>query len=603
MLEAGGGTVGLFPRHRPDPGSIAASAEPLSTSSTGLSGLVDDVARAHRPAITATVGTLAQPMATVPVPLQRSGTELSGAAMVAHGAVVMWVRHVVDHDDGIDDINRRWSSASAGDFGVAPSAYDGDETPEERQLIDRGRSNRVTAARSLLLEQLTREREALLDDLDADAQQVAGLLDEGPTDRALTQLLVAGALPPQALHLLPNLTLSAAQRREMLANLRSFGLLAQYAQPASASSADLEVQLDLLRSLGVHPSDYRDLLQTYWVTVAAEKAGIDLSAWDPSRGAFALEDIIERVYTYYGDLYLDNDWMQWAGMANMIGPTFASGFFDLSSIRDFADRLGERLDDLPPGVRELLPGHLRRLADLGGDLTANDLEFFEQTFLQMQKDIFVDQAASHEAYLGGGMEAIEEMQEAGLFDNGNPDATVQAWQNIDDGRRSGDEALVTAGNEYLLYREQHDIIEGSYQHMKDHPVTGLPLTYFMGAIGGPSIPGAQTLAEHDPFTVTVTPSNVNPVSGLWDAVGGPLPRVHVDTPLPDGNLADFDTRWDLIANDTLPAYQELLAEDPELAREIIGSDIAGRIDDYRLLNRLDEIEEILLNWDVRVSVE
>ncbi len=602
MLDAGVGGA-LFPPYRADTGSMGAAAERLAASSTSVSGLVEQVTSAHRPAVTGTGGTLTGAVAAAVLPLQRSGPEVSGAAMLAHGALISWIRHVAEHDRGIDDINSRWASASADDFGVPAAEYSGDETPEEWRQIDQARASTVDDARRQLLEELTRERELLVEDLDGDADAVAALLDEGPTDRVLTQLLVAGALPPQALFLLPDLALAPTQRREMLANLNSFDMLDDYAQPVSADSSDLELQLELLRSLDVHPSEYRDLLQTYWVTVAAENAGIDLSAWDPALGAFALEDVIEQVYTYYGDLYLDHGWMQWAGMANMIGPTFASGFFDLAAIRDVADQLGERLDSLPYGVSGLMPEQLRQLADLGGDLTAEDLQFFEQTFLQMQKDIFFDQAASHEAYLGGGMEAIEEMREAGLFDNGNPDATVQAWQNIHDGRWSGDEELITAGNEYLLYREQHDIIENAYQDMRNHPVTGPSLTYLMGAIGGPSIPGAKTLAEHDPFTVTVTPTHVLPGSAALDWLGAPLPRVHVETPLPDGNLADFDTRWDLIENDTLPAYQELLRDDPELADEIIGSDIADRIEEYRLANRLDDIVGILLNWDVRVTFE
>jgi hypothetical protein len=321
-------------------------------------------------------------------------------------------------------------------------------------------------------------------------------------------------------------------------------------------------------------------LRDYWMSIALSRAGINPAEWDPERGADALGPILHRAYEYYGDLYLENPSMQWAGMANMIGPSFAAGFFDLESLRDKARDVA--LDSTSPVV------------DTVAALSANELRFYETAFLSMQKEIFHDQAMMHEAYRGGGMQAIQELRDAGLIDS----RTAQAWSQIDEGHRTGDQQLIAAGNTQLLRREQNDIIQDDYQRMYDRPVTGPAFTYMMTAIGEPSIPGARTFAEYRPLTVTVeTPG---PERIPFTPFDNPLQgEVEVQTPLPAGNLADFNDRWSYITADTLPAYQELLRDDPQRAKEIIGSDVAERIDDNRLHNRaLDLAERFATDWQV-----
>jgi hypothetical protein len=370
--------------------------------------------------------------------------------------------------------------------------------------------------------------------------------------------------------------------KKLYANLRAQGIdPLNWATLGTYNPDELKFRLDLLRKMGVPPKEYKNLLQMYWVSVAAKKAGIDLSQWDPSKGADGLKDIIVKVYTYYGQLFLQNPYMQWAGMANMIGPSFAAGFFDLNLIKRVAAAMGH-----VPGA----PVDLKLLANL----TATDLKFFETTFLNMQKDIFFDQAMMHEAYLGGGMDSIKELREAGLI-NVN---TENAWGQIDTGRRTGDQSLIKAGNTYLLYREQHDVIQTSYQAMYDHPVTGKAFTYVMGALGEPSIPGTKTFAEYDPLKVSFeTPGPDRIPFTPWD--NPTQGTVTITTPLPAGNLANFEDRWDYVSHDTLPAYQDLLADDPEQARSIVASDVEGRIDDYRIYNRIDSLEKrFIQDWDV-----
>ena len=84
--------------------------------------------------------------------------------------------------------------------------------------------------------------------------------------------------------------------------------------------------------------------------------------------------------------------------------------------------------------------------------------------------------------------------------------------------------------------------------------------------------------------------------------GNPLQvRAEVETPFPDGNISVDHQRWALISRDTLPAYRELLEQDPEGVREILSTPVDERIEDWRLWERRDEIAAQLADWDVRVE--
>lgn len=306
---------------------------------------------------------------------------------------------------------------------------------------------------------------------------------------------------------------------------------------------------------------YKDFLQKYWQREAFEQAGIDPAAWRPELGAEANKDTIIKVYEYYGRLFLDHPELQWAGMANMIGPSFAGGFFDL----DMMKNLVEHVD--PPGGTD---GPI-------GELTAAEVRFYETTLLGMQKNIFLDQAAMHEAYLTGGMAEVGRLRSADILD----DNAGNAWRQIHDGYVRNDPTLVAKGNTALLWREQWQVIGEDYDRMRDRPGTGGLMTWGMTTVGAPSIPGAHTFPEVFPKTVDAP---------------GPLPGRFV-TPFPDGNISYSDQRWALITKDTLPAYQELLAEDPDRARSIIGSNFADRMDEQRLSNRWDDImKQLATHW-------
>ena len=59
--------------------------------------------------------------------------------------------------------------------------------------------------------------------------------------------------------------------------------------------------------------------------------------------------------------------------------------------------------------------------------------------------------------------------------------------------------------------------------------------------------------------------------------------------LPVDNIADFDTRWGYIEGDTLPAWQQLVHDDPDRARELVGGSVPDRIADRRLDERAGEL--------------
>jgi len=362
----------------------------------------------------------------------------------------------------------------------------------------------------------------------------------------------------------------------------------------------LQAVLDDLRAKGVDPKQYRTLLDQYWVATAAQHAGIDLNEWDPQAGTEPNMVNIKAVYTYYGKLFLDHPELQWAGMANMIGPSFAGGFMDIDMFRKFAQDFATKLNGLPAEVRQSLPPELQMLASAGGQLTANELQFFESKFLGMQKHIFFDQAAAHEAYLAGPPNNktayIDEMQKAGLFPGDvPPDKTANAWHVIANPHSTPQQIMDANGT--LLYREQNVVIKDQYNQMYNHdgPV-GKVFTYMMTTVGAASIPGTHTPGEYRPLTFG---GDVNiPVVVGKETVG-----VHVVTPLPDFNITNAQDRWDYVTHDTLPAYQKLLQQNPELARQIVATPVQDRIDQQRLSARLPTITEDLLykDWGIKLD--
>lgn len=348
------------------------------------------------------------------------------------------------------------------------------------------------------------------------------------------------------------------------------------ANPDAAKAA-----MDAAADSGVIDKDseeYAAFLSSYWNQQAMLEMGIDLADWDTSKGTEYNWETIKKVYDFYGQAYLANPDLQWAGMANMIGPSFAGGFRDMAMLRDLAQQIADNpASDIP------LP-MLDQIEQLAG-MTDQEIRFYETSMLDMNKEIFLDQARQHEAYMNGGIEEINRLRDSGVI---NAD-TAKAWAQID----SGDPELIQEGNTSLLYREQNEIIADDYDAMRNHP-GGEAVTYLVTLAGEPSIPGAKSYPEVFPYTFTVEsagPENV-PFT-TWD---NPTQfRTDFTTGFPAGNISDADQRWALIQQDTLPAYQDLLATDPARAEQIIASDFDDRVEQYRPTNNIPGIMDRFLD--------
>jgi hypothetical protein len=123
------------------------------------------------------------------------------------------------------------------------------------------------------------------------------------------------------------------------------------------------------------------------------------------------------------------------------------------------------------------------------------------------------------------------------------------------------------------------------------------MTYGMTVAGAASIPNTKTPGEFSPLTFGGTVHVPGPVPFTHETVG-----VHVETPLPDFNIANKDDRWNYITHDTLPAFQQLLHDHPDEVRSIVASSVDDRVARYRLAQRWPELaNDLLTNWDVNVD--
>src|SRR5215471_10266903 len=225
-------------------------------------------------------------------------------------------------------------------------------------------------------------------------------------------------------------------------------------------------------------------LKEKWLNQAFVRAGIDRNRWRPGLGVEGNRQIIEAVYNYYSRLFQEHAFLEWTGIASLIGPAFYAGFKDIGVVPDALRRAAAAL---------LGPISRRKAAQITGELG-----FYETIFLVMQKQIFEYQATMHEAYLTGGVGAIEELYSAAIIDS----ATLQAWRCIDQGRATNQARLIDSGSRALLFREQYDIIDRFYVRMffRQRP-EGAVFTYLLTYAGAPSVPRAHSYSQKFPLTV------------------------------------------------------------------------------------------------------
>jgi hypothetical protein len=194
-------------------------------------------------------------------------------------------------------------------------------------------------------------------------------------------------------------------------------------------------------------------------------------------------------------MYLRNPAVyKWAGMAALTSAAVGRGMYMIHYLKQ--SRMGLMLGLLG-----------REVANVSAMLGAGNLAVFEDIYWQ------------HLAYERAGIGELERIYRAGALDR----RVMQAWQQIEAGRRAGDQALIWQGNRGLLHYEQQQVLQ--------------PAVY-----------------DGD--------------RELWKALSGwilsPIPG-HVETIeafAPDANIGIFDDRWAWIEQRMLPRWKMLADQQP-----------------------------------------
>lgn len=343
--------------------------------------------------------------------------------------------------------------------------------------------------------------------------------------------------------------------------------------------------LDQARAAGVAPRRYATLLHQYWLVTATRNADIDLATWDPNRGVAANSDTFIQVYVNYLRLNNQHPDFYWVGLAGLAGGSFASGFFDMSDVgaiisvpgvHQLGDTVADLLRGTPVELLNLLPSDIRTLGAEGARLTAADLSWYQQRLMIMQKHIFIDQVAMHEAYIADGLAGVEEMYQAGVLDEN----AILAWRGIAAGTPAG---LADAAVR-MTDREQNQIIADQWDVTSQGlGAMGRVLTYVSTLAGKAAVPGVRAPGVFAPTTITA------------DAGGR---TVSLRTPLPNFNWADRETRWHYITNDLLPSYLALVSNEA-VARPVLAEPFRDKLTHGRMLMRLpDLIADMTAEWQL-----
>lgn len=308
--------------------------------------------------------------------------------------------------------------------------------------------------------------------------------------------------------------------------------------------------VDRARAERIAPARYATLLAQFWLSVGSRKAGLEPNNWDPALGVEPNQANLARTFSYYQRLQKENPDFLWTGQGGLAGPTFAAGTMDVTigrrvlevrEVRAIVADLAGRLEAAAAPAVVALPEDVASLLRVGHRITAEDIADFETRVVAMSKHIYQDLIPQHEAYLAGGMAAIDEYRAAGLIDDG----TREAWRLVD----SGEPDAVVAGNAALLHREQFDVIGDQWDAARaaGGPV-GRALTYLATVAADPAIPGLVPPREWAPLTL-----------GTADLGGAepPPPRWRMVTPLPAFNWSVREERWRYIEEVMLPTYRTL----------------------------------------------
>jgi len=242
----------------------------------------------------------------------------------------------------------------------------------------------------------------------------------------------------------------------------------------------------------------------HWQHRAFLSAGIDPDRWDPDAGFTRTETIVQRVYAYYMKLFNANENLLWAGLAKLAG---AQVYHGLGMTQVSIETAATTADQIP---------------------TADLVIFYARTvqvqLLTAQRAIFDDLAWQHQAFLEGGLPALEAHAATGI--------PVDAWRDI----ASGDPGRVQSGNRALAWREQKKVLAPFYASIRD-------------------------MADFDQIPKRMSAEAPSPVPGAK-----PFREV-----VHDGDITVFEDRWKWIDTDILPAYQRLT---PGRRRQLVNAPLA-----------------------------
>lgn len=239
------------------------------------------------------------------------------------------------------------------------------------------------------------------------------------------------------------------------------------------------------------------------------QAGVDLRAqWQaranrriefvPSNPADRLAVIKRNEYVTaaYADMYLrDPAVYKWAGMAALTSAAVGRGMYMMRYLRQ-------------SHMASVVGLFGREVAEISYTLGVGNLAVFEDIYWQ------------HMAYDRGGLAELRQVYRAGRLDR----QVMQSWEQIDEGRRTNDQALIWQGNRGLLYYEQKQVLQ--------------PAVY----------DGSEA---------------------LWKAVSGwiisPIPGHNetIEAYEPGANIGIFEERWRWIERSMLPAWRRLAENHPE----------------------------------------
>ena len=220
---------------------------------------------------------------------------------------------------------------------------------------------------------------------------------------------------------------------------------------------------------------------------------------------YSYQDVLRRneyITAAYAEMYLRQpEVFTWAGMAALTSAAVGRGMYLM---------------------------HLLRLSRLGFliGLFPREVDTIEQMLGVGNLAVFTDIYWQHMAYDFGGLNELRRIYEAGRLNQHAWDA----WQQIDEGKRTNNQALVWAGNAGLLYFEQKEVLQ------------------------------AAVYDQHLVIWQEVSGWINSPILGHYESI--------VDF-LQGANIGDFEMRWQWIERSMLPRWKRLVqAQTKRVEREL-----------------------------------